>query len=316
MYEGGKMYLTQNEYLRSRFGTKAIKVSLNGGFTCPNIDGTKGVGGCTYCSSSGSGDFGGDPSMSIRQQFEDVKSRLSPKWSSGVYISYFQANSCTYAPVERLRTLYEEALGIDNVVGLAIATRADCISGEIADYLAELSQKTYLTVELGLQTVFDETAQRINRCHSYEDFLRGYNMLQSRGVNVCVHIIDGLPDETADMMRETARQVAALNPHSIKIHMLHLIKGTRMAEEYAEKPFHILSLEEYTQIVCDQIELMPEGTIIQRVTGDGNPQTLIAPLWTLKKFVVMNEIDKELRRRHGLPPTKKQMNAFDKSSPV
>lgn len=299
LYGGGKLYLTQNEYLRTRFGAKVMKIPICGGFTCPNIDGSKGRGGCTYCTSGGSGVFGGNKSDTVSVQFETVKASLRSKWGDGLYIPYFQANTGTYAPLERLKALYEEALSLENTVGLAVATRADCISDEAADYLGELSERTYLTVELGLQTIHDDTARRINRCHSYAEFLDGYEKLASRGINTVIHIINGLPDETEEMMIQTAEAVAQLRPHGVKIHMLHLISGTKMADEYREKPFHILTLEEYVDIVCAQLELLPQETVIQRVTGDGDPRTLIAPLWTLKKFVVMNEIDKKLRSRHG-----------------
>jgi len=166
-----KRYHTYNYFLRTKFGGKVMKISLNGGFTCPNIDGTKGIGGCTYCSSSGSGDFAGDPSLDIHRQFEEIKAMMTNKWE-GKYIAYFQANTNTYAPLSHLKTLYESALSEKDVIGLSIATRADCISEEIADYLKELSEKTYLTVELGLQTIHDKTGERINRCHSYADFLK------------------------------------------------------------------------------------------------------------------------------------------------
>jgi len=293
-----KRYFTQSYYLKQRFGYKAIKVSLNGGFTCPNIDGSKGLGGCTYCS-SGSGDFAGNPEKSITEQFNDVKAMLNEKWNNGVYIPYFQANTNTYASLEKLKTLYEEALSIPGTVGLAVSTRPDCISDETADYLAELSKKTYLTVELGLQTVHDTTAEKINRCHTYADFLSGYEKLNQRGINICVHIINGLPGETHDMMLETAKKLSHLNLHSIKIHLLHIIKGTVLAEQYQSGEFPALSLDDYVNIVCDQLEILPPNLIIQRVTGDGNKDTLIAPLWSLKKFVVMNEIDKELVRRNS-----------------
>ncbi|MGN0674362.1 MAG: TIGR01212 family radical SAM protein, partial [Oscillospiraceae bacterium] len=181
----GKRYNTQNAYLKSRFGKKTVKVSLNGGFSCPNIDGTKGVGGCTYCSARGSGDFGGDPGKSIAEQFAAVKSRLERKWGTDLlYIPYFQANTNTYAPLDKLKRLFGEALSRENAVGLAVSTRPDCISEETADYLAELSRQTYLTVELGLQTVHDVTAKKINRCHTYEDFLYGYELLRQREINV------------------------------------------------------------------------------------------------------------------------------------
>lgn len=293
-----KRYHTQNYFLRNKFGKKVMKISLNGGFTCPNIDGTKGVGGCTYCSSSGSGDFAGNPAHDIHRQFEEIKAMMTNKWE-GDYIAYFQANTNTYAPTARLRELYEAALAEENVVGLSVATRADCISEETADYLAELTKRTYLTVELGLQSIHDETGKRINRCHSYGDFLKGYEMLAKRGIPVCVHLINGLPLETHEMMVESAREVGKLCPHSVKLHLLHIIRGTKIAEEYENGEFSVLTLPEYVSIICDQLEVLPPETVIQRVTGDGKREDLIAPLWSLKKFVVMNEIDKEMVRRNS-----------------
>lgn len=295
--DDNKRYLTQNYFLSHKFGKKVIKLSLNCGFTCPNRDGSKGTGGCIYCSSSGSGDFGGNPSDDIITQLENQKKMMSAKWHDGFYIPYFQAGTNTYAPTEVLKNMYETALTFENTVGLAVATRADCISDKLIDYFAEISKKTYLTVELGLQTIHDETAEKINRCHTYQDFLNTYEKLKAKNINICVHLINGLPDETSDMMMQSALAVAKLHPHSIKFHMLHIVADSPLAEKYKSNPFNMLSLEEYVQIICNQIEIVPDDVIIQRVTGDGNRDTLIAPLWTLKKFVVMNEIDKEFVRR-------------------
>lgn len=296
--ENGKRYLSQNEYLRKRFGGKVMKVSLNGGFTCPNRDGTKGVGGCIYCSESGSGDFAGDPSLSVTEQFEAVREPLMKKWKDcSLFIPYFQAGTNTYAPLPRLKALFEEALSLENVCGLAVSTRPDCISEETADYLAEISRRTYLTVELGLQTVHDKTAALINRCHTYADFLNGFEMLSSRGINVCVHLINGLPLESREMMLETVRRVSELPVHSIKLHLLHIIRGTRLAEMYERGEFPAMERDEYVSLICDQLELIPPDVIIERLTGDGAKNDLIAPLWSLRKFCVLNEIDKEMRRR-------------------
>lgn len=295
--DSNKRYHTYTCFLSRRFGGKVSRVPLNAGFTCPNLDGTKGRGGCVYCSPAGSGEFGGDPRLPIREQFSQVAARMAGKWDTPRHIAYFQAHTNTYAPADTLRRLYEEALACPGVVGLAVATRPDCLPGEVCALLGELARRTYLTVELGLQTVHDATGERINRCHSYADFLTGYHKLQKRGVNVCVHIIDGLPGETHEMMLQTAQALSQLQLHSIKIHLLHLLKGTRMAEEYARGEFALLSREEYVQIVCDQLELLPPELVIQRLTGDGERESLIGPMWSLKKLVVMNEIDKELARR-------------------
>lgn len=295
--ETGKRYNAGGLYLKRRFGRKTVKIGLNGGFTCPNIDGSKGTGGCTYCSAAGSGDFAGNPNSSIAEQFEAGKRLIEKKWGSDLfYIPYFQANTNTYAPVRRLRQLFEEALSLKNAVGLAVSTRADCIAPETADYLAELSERTYLTVELGLQTVHDSTAAAINRCHSYAEFLAGYELLKSRGINICIHIINGLPNETRDMMLETARVVGELRPHAVKIHLLHILRGTKIAEQYANGEFAAMEKEDYIETVCKQLELLPKEIIIDRLTGDGKRSELAAPLWSLEKKSVLNGIDKEMRR--------------------
>ena len=295
--DDNKRYHTYNYYLRRRFGRKVMKIPLNVDLGCPNRDGTKGTGGCKFCSAYLSGEFAGDPCDDIRTQFESVKKKMNEKWADGLYIPYFQAGSNTYAPVERLREMYETAISVENCAGLSIATRADCIDEQKAALLGKLAQRTYLTVELGLQTVHDKTALAMNRCHTFVDFLKGYELLRKNGVNVCVHIIDGLPGETREMMLETARELSKLELHSIKIHLLHVLKNTELAKMYERGEFQTLEMQEYVDIVCDQIELLPKELIIQRVTGDGAKDELIAPLWSLKKFCVMNEIDKELGRR-------------------
>jgi len=293
-----KRYNMQSAYMKRRFGKKTVKISLNGGFTCPNIDGTKGTGGCIYCSAKGSGDFGGNSCVSVAEQFDEVRSRLVNKWGDDLfYIPYFQANTNTYAPIERLKKLYGEALACENAVGIAISTRPDCISEETADYLAELSRETYVTVELGLQTIHDRTAALINRCHTYGDFLRGYEMLEKRGINVCVHIINGLPYETREMMLATAEELGRLRPHAVKIHLLHIIRGTVLAEMFGRGEFAEMSMEDYIETVCDQLERLHPDTLIERLTGDGDRETLIAPLWSRDKKSVLNGIDKEMRRR-------------------
>ena len=296
--DDNKRYHTYNYYLKHRFGQKVFKVPLNVDLGCPNRDGTKGVGGCIFCSAKMSGDFAGNPWDDIETQFNQIRAKMHNKWQEGLYIPYFQAGSNTYSDVETLRRMYETALSFENVVGLSIATRADCITEEIAALLQDISKRTYLTVELGLQSVHDETARLCNRCHSYEDFLKGFEMVKSRGINVCVHIINGLPFESREMMIETAETVGRLGIHSIKIHLLHILKGTRLGEMYENGEFEALEMEDYVDIVCEQLERLPEDVIIQRVTGDGAKDDLIAPLWSLKKFCVMNEIDKKMAREN------------------
>ncbi len=292
-----KRYHTWNYFLQDKFGCKVTKIALNGGFTCPNIDGTKGVGGCSYCL-GGSGEFAGTPSLSVAEQFSEVADKMSKKWQDTKYIPYFQANTNTYAPLDRLKALYEEALSQKNVVGLAIATRPDSISEETMDYLEELSKRTYLLVELGLQSIFDETGEKINRCHSYSEFESCYKELKKRNINVCVHLIMGLPNETYDMMIESVKCVASLRPECIKLHLLHILKGTKIAEEYERGELSCMTLWEYVKVIVDSLELLPPETVVQRLTGDGGRDSLVAPLWSLKKFVVLNEIDKEMVRRN------------------
>ena len=297
--DDNKRYHTYNYYLKKRFGKKVMKIPLNVDLGGPNRDGTKGIGGCKFCSAKLSGEFAGDPCEDIRTQFESIKTMMNNKWADGLYIPYFQAGSNTYAPVERLRQMYETALSIENCVGMSIATRADCIDDEKAALLGELAKRTYLTVELGLQTVHDSTALAMNRCHTFADFLKGYELLRKNGVNVCVHIIDGLPGETHEMMLETARELAKLDLHIVKIHLLHVLKNTELAAMYERGEFETLTMQEYVDIVCDQLEVLPKQFVIGRVTGDGARDELVAPMWSLKKFCVMNEIDKELGRRNS-----------------
>lgn len=294
--DDNKRYHTWNYHLRHKFGCKVMKIALNAGFTCPNIDGTKGVGGCTYCM-GGSGEFAGDPNESIIRQFESVKAKMHGKWQEGKYIAYFQANSNTYAPVEVLRQRFEPVLRQPGVVGISIATRADCLEEDALKYLKELNERTYLIVELGLQSVSDETGERINRGHSFAQFLDGYNALRERGINICVHLIDGLPGEDAEQMISSARITGELMPHCVKLHLLHIMQGTEMARQYERGGIATLSRDEYVDIIVRQLEVLPPGVIIQRLTGDGGRDSLIAPLWSLKKFEVLNAIDKAMSSR-------------------
>lgn len=298
-YSDGKLYYSLDNYFKNRYGSKVFKVSLNGGFTCPNIDGTKGTGGCTYCSSSGSGDFAGNPSQSLEAQFENIVEMMHRKWKNvSLYMPYFQAHTNTYAPVERLKSVFEPFIGKEGVVGLDIATRSDALEEDVLEYLSDINSRTDLIVELGLQSVFDETGKRINRCMSYEEYLKGYTALKSRGIKVCVHLIDGLPGESADMMLESARQTAALSPDFVKLHLLHVIKGTKLASEYERGEFKTLSMDEYIDIIVKQLELFSPETVIARLTGDGKRSELIAPEWSLRKFEVLNAIDRELKKRN------------------
>lgn len=292
-----KRYHTLNYYLKNRFHEKVYKVSLNAGFTCPNIDGTKGYGGCIYCSKTGSGEFGGNINDDLITQFNKVKEVMDKKWH-GKYIAYFQARSNTYAPVNILKERYETVLKLDNVIGLFIATRCDCITDECLDYLTLLNKRTYLTIELGLQTIHKNTSKLINRGHTLKEFTDTVKRLRERNIDVVVHIINGLPYETKEMMLETVKFVNTLDIQGIKIHMLNIIKDTPLETLYNKEHFHVLTKEEYIDIVISELELLDSKIVIHRITADPDPKTLIEPTWLLKKTVLLNDIDKEMKRRN------------------
>ncbi|NGP44224.1 TIGR01212 family radical SAM protein [Bacillaceae bacterium SIJ1] len=279
------------------FGEKIFKVPIDGGFDCPNRDGTVAHGGCTFCSAAGSGDFAGNRAEDVVTQFHKIKERMHKKWKTGKYIGYFQAFTNTHAPVEQLRQTYEPILEQEGVVGLSIATRPDCLPDDVVEYLAELNERTYLWVELGLQTVHQSTADLINRAHDFQTYIEGVEKLRKHGIRVCSHIINGLPMETKEMMMETAQSVAKLDVQGIKIHLLHLLKGTPMVKQYEKGQLEFLEQGEYVELVADQLELLPEDMIIHRITGDGPPDLLIGPMWSFNKWEVLNAIDKELERR-------------------
>ena len=288
-----KRYHTLNYFYRQKFNQKVFKVSLNANFSCPNKTDGK---GCIFCT-NGSGDFGGDKEKDLVTQFNEIKTIMERKWPNSLYIGYFQANTNTYAPLEVLKEKYETILNIPNVVGLSIATRSDAISSDTMNYLEELNKRTFLTIELGLQTIHEKTLKLIKRGHTLENFENCVKELKKRNIFVVVHIINGLPYETKEDMLETVRYLNNLGIDEIKIHMLHIMKNTELAEMYEKEPFHVLSKEEYIDIVCDQLELLDENIVIGRITGDPNPKELIAPDWLIKKFCVLNDIDKEMKRR-------------------
>ena len=293
-----KRYHTLNYHLKNKFKRKVFKVSLNAGFTCPNIDGTKGYGGCIYCSKTGSGEFGGNVNDDLITQFNKVKEVMDKKWDSTKYIAYFQARSNTYAPVKILKEKYETVLKIKNVIGLFIATRPDCITKECLDYLEELNKRTYLTIELGLQTIHEKTSKLINRGHTLKEFEDTVKELRKRNIDVVVHIINGLPYETKEMMLETAKYLNKQDIQGIKIHMLNIIKDTPLEELYKKEKFHILSKEEYIDIVIEQLELLNKKIVIHRITSDPDPKNLVEPTWLIKKVALLNDIDKEMKKRN------------------
>ena len=293
-----KRYHTLDYYYKNKYGCKVFKVSLNGGFSCPNIDGTVGYGGCIYCSKTGSGEFAGDKKDQIHEQFTKVKTMMHKKWPEAKYIAYFQARTNTYAPVPVLKELYEEALKEDNVIGLNIATRPDAISDECLEYLNELNKKTDLTIELGLQTTKEETTKLINRCHTLECFEKMVNKLRDNNIKIVVHIINGLPYETKDDMLNTVKYLNNLDIQGVKIHMLSVCKETPLEYMYNKEKFKILTKDEYIDIVINQLELLRPEIVINRITGDPKLEDLIEPKWLIKKFCVLNDIDKEMVKRN------------------
>lgn len=290
-----KRYHTLNYYYENKFHNKVCKVSLNGNFSCPNYKNNR---GCIFCSLSGSGEFGGDKNEPLNVQFDKVSKMMLKKWPNAKFIAYFQANTNTYAPLNILKEKYETALGFDNVIGISIATRCDAISDEVLDYLDELNKKTFLTVELGLQSMHKKTLSLINRGHDLKSFESMVKKLQQRKINVVVHIINGLPYETKEDMINTAKYLNSLNIDGIKIHMLYVLKNTKLADMFNKDKFHILTKEEYIDIVCDQLTYLNENIVIHRITGDPKIDDLIEPKWLVKKFCVLNDIDKEMKKRN------------------
>ena len=291
-----KHYVTLNNYLRERFGDKVIKISLNAGFTCPTRDGTISRIGCAFCSRLLSGDFAGKVEDDLATQFRKGVEQQSQKWKGATYIAYLQAGTNTYGPIERLREVYYEVIGLDeNIKVLSIGTRPDCINEEVIELLKEVNQKCEVWVELGFQTSNEETAAIINRRYKNHVFNQAVDMLNAAGIKVIAHMINGFPFETAVDMFETARYLSKLKLFGVKIHMLHLIDGTAMAHRHKKLPYDLLMLDEYAAIVAEQLRYFSTDVVIHRVTGDAPKDLLIAPKWTLKKFVVLNEIDKYMR---------------------
>lgn len=285
-----KRYYTLNYYYKTKYNSKVFKVSLNAGFGCPN---KKNSSGCIYCF-NGSGE---NRNMPLIKQFYKVKSVMEHKWPNSKYIGYFQADTNTYAPLNILKESYESILNLPNVIGLNIATRCDAITKECYNYLEELNKRTDLVIELGLQTIHQKTSDLINRGHTLTQFEDCVKELRKRNINIVVHIINGLPYETKEDMIETAKYVSSLDIQGIKIHMLFILKGTKIAELYNREHFHILTKEEYIDIVCDQLEYLREDIVINRITGDPIKELLIEPQWLLKKVCLLNDIDKELLKR-------------------
>lgn len=303
LFNHEKHYLTLNNYLKSIYHKKVFKVSLNANFSCPNRDGKISNLGCIFCSEKGSGDFAGNPLKSIKEQFFEIKSLMQKKWSDGYYIAYFQANTNTYGSLEKLKQVYSQIVDdnylIDeNVKILSIATRPDCLNEDIVKYLSKINQKIKVWVELGFQTMHKKTFELINRGYDNNVLENAIKLLQKYNLTTIVHIINGLPNETKEMMIETVKYLNALKIDGIKIHMLHIMKNTLIAKYIQNNHFHILTLEEYVDIITTQLRYLNPNIVIHRVTGDSPKELLIEPTWTLKKFVVINEIDKLMRKEN------------------
>lgn len=294
---GSVHYNSIGAWLRKEFGGQVSKLSFDAGFTCPNRDGSKGTGGCLFCAGDGSGHFAGqtdDPEGQIRL--------LSRKWPEGKYLAYFQNYTGTYAPVEELKRIYEDALSLDGVVGLAITTRPDCLPPETLNLIADLSRRTFLWVELGLQTIHDTTAKAMNRCYPTSTYDQAVKDLKNAGIPTVVHLIFGLPGETREDMLSSVRHVAARSPFGIKLHQLYLMEGSRLAEmvnsEGSDQTFiPFMQKEEYINLIVDALELLPQSVTIHRLTGDAPGSKLLAPMWTKDKHAVLNGIQQEFKRR-------------------
>lgn len=299
-------YYTLDYYYKQKYNSKVFKVALNGNFTCPNRDGTISKDGCIFCSASGSGDFAGDKNKPLKIQFEEIKEILHKKWKDAKYIVYFQANTNTYGPISKLKTLFNEAITLDqNIVGINIATRPDCISNETLDYLSELNKKIPVVIELGLQTIHESTAKLINRGYELNVFVDAVKKLKDKNIEVVVHIINGLPHETKDMMLQTVKFLNDLEIDGIKIHSLFILKDTKLAKMYFNNEFTVQSLEDYVDVVTEQLALINENTVIHRINGDAPRDLLIGPQWSIKKLVVMNEIDKVMKQKNYYQGIKK-----------
>lgn len=288
-------YLSFNKYLKDKFGQKVYKISLDGGFTCPNRDGKIDTRGCIFCSKGGSGDFAQSRNLSITEQIESGKKRVEKKIKSGKYIAYFQAFTNTYAPVEILRAKYSEAINHPDIVALSIATRPDCLGDDVIELLDEMNKIKPVFVELGLQTIHSESAKYIRRGYSLEVYNEAVKKLKNIGVNIVVHIILGLPNESEEDMLESVKYVCQSQIDGIKLQLLHIIAGTDLAKDYEKGLFKTLEFDEYVELIAKCVAIIPKNIVIHRLTGDGAKKDLIAPLWSADKKRVLNAINKALR---------------------
>lgn len=288
---------TLNQYLKDTFGEKIYKIALDGGFTCPNRDGTLDTRGCIFCSGAGSGEFSGDRNKSITEQIEAGKRLVRAKQTGGKYIAYFQSFTNTYAPPERLDALYEEAIRHEDIAALAVATRPDCLPDEVIRLLAEKNCAKPVWVELGLQTIHERTAQYIRRGYPLPVFDDAVRRLHAADLKTVVHVILGLPGETEDDMKQTVSYVGASGAWGIKLQLLHVIRGTDLEKEYRAGRFRTLDMDEYIRLVTDCLTLLPPGMVIHRMTGDGDKRTLVAPLWSADKKRVLNALNRAIQEK-------------------
>jgi len=296
-----KRYHSWNYALRQQFGGKIFKVPIDGGFDCPNRDGTVAHGGCTFCSVSGSGDMIIAPKDPLPLQFQKEIDQMHLKWPHvDQYIVYFQNFTNTHAPLNIIQERFEQVINLPGVVGLSVGTRPDCLPDDVVDYLGELNKKLYLWVELGLQTTFETTSHTINRAHDYQTYLSGVKKLRKKNIRVCTHLINGLPGETLDMMRENVRRtILDSDIQGIKLHLLHLMRKTKMLHDYHTGNLQLMTKKDYVGVICDQLEMIPENIIIHRLTGDAPRESLVGPMWSLKKWEVLNAIDEEMIHRNS-----------------
>lgn len=292
-----KRYYTWNYYLKQKFQQPVYKVALQSGQTCPNRDGTCGVGGCTFCD-EGSGTFAGSTLQSLSEQFEEGKQIAFKKYKNPICVPYFQSYSNTYAPLLTLKEMFDPFAKCADIPMLCIATRSDCLSDDIITYLDSLSDTCEIWLELGLQSIHDESAKRLHRGHTYAQFEQTIQRLSKTRIHICVHVINSLPYESEDMMQASIDCLAHLPIHALKLHMLHILEGTQLAQEYIQSPFPLLTKDAYIDLVIKQLEHLPQHIILQRLTGDGDKTRLIAPLWTTNKRAILNDIDKEMVKRN------------------
>ena len=286
-----------SQELKRVFGCRVQRLSVDAGFTCPNRDGSVGTKGCVFCGGKGSGSYGILHGASVAEQLEHAKEVMVRKYKAARFIAYFQSYSNTYAPVERLRALYDEALGVPDVVGLIVGTRPDCLPGETLDLLASYARRCYFWLELGLQSHLDRTLAAIGRGHDLASFETAVHGCRERGIRVCAHVILGLPGESREEMLSGAQYLNRSGVEGVKIHLLHVMAGTRLAEQYLAGEVRVMDRDRYVGLVCDFLERLDPRIVVQRLTGDGNRQDLVAPLWSLAKFEVLNCIDHELESR-------------------